>query len=135
MKNRFAFLGVLLLVSTMMLGSIPIEAEARTEYDTILRIASQAHEEIKIQLDRADSVPDDIQRLFQDGTDELNSLKEAIRNEDPESSKKHFLNSMNIFKKISHMISDRPTAESAMADRAPVRPDLKSALDRTEKYF
>ena len=82
MKNRFAFLGVLLLVSTMMLGSIPIEAEARTEYDTILRIASQAHEEIKIQLDRADSVPDDIQRLFQDGTDELNSLKEAIRNEE-----------------------------------------------------
>lgn len=135
MKNKIAFLGIFLLVSTMMLGSLPNEAEARTEYDTILRIASQAHQEIKIQLDRTDRVPDEIQRLFQDGTNELNALKEAIRNEDPESAKKHFLNSMNIFKKISHMISDRPAAESAMVDRAPVRPDLKSALERTEKYF
>ncbi len=33
------------------------------------------------------------------------------------------------------MISDRTTAESAMVDRVAERPDLTSALERTEKYF
>lgn len=135
MKNRIAFLGVLLLVSTMMIGSIPNEAEARTEYDTILRIATQAHDEIKIQLDSSDRIPNEIQRLFSDGTNELNALKEAIRNDDPEASKKHFLTTMDIFKKISHMISDRATPEVTTGDSAPVSSDLKSALDRTEKYY
>ena len=70
MKNKFAFLGVFLLVSTMMLGSLPNDAEARTEYDTILRIATQAHNEIKIQLDRTDRVSDEVKILFKEGTQE-----------------------------------------------------------------
>ena len=135
MKNRIAFLSVLLLVSTMMLGSLPGEAEARTEYNSILRIATQAHEEIKIQLSRTDSVPADVERMFKEGTSELDALKEAIRNEDPEAAKQHFLSAMNIFKKISQMASDRPTTEAAMTDAVSDRPDLKSALERTEKYF
>ena len=135
MKNKIAFLSVLLLVSTMMLGSLPGDAEARTEYDTILRIATQAHEEIKIQLNRSDSVPADVERMFKEGTSELDKLKEAIRNENPEAAKRHFLSAMDIFKKISHMASDRPSVEAAMTDAAPVRPDLKSALERIEKYF
>ena len=135
MKNKIAFLSVLLLVSTMMLGSLPGDAEARTEYDSILRIATQAHKEIKIQLDRSDSVPANVERMFQEGTSELNALKEAIRNEDPEAAKRHFLSAMNIFKQISHMVSDRPATEAAMTDTASVRPELKSALERTEKYL
>ncbi len=135
MKNKFAFLGIFLLVSTMMLGSLPNDAEARTEYDTILRIATQAHNEIKIQLDRSDRVPEEVQRLFKEGTLELDELKEAIRAEKPEAVKRHFLSAMDIFKKISHLISDRAMAESAMVDRTTDRPDLKSALERTEKYF
>ena len=135
MKNKIAFLGVLLLVSTMMLGSLPGQAEARTEYDTILRIATQAHDEIKIQLTRSDSVSSDVERMFKEGTNELSALKEAIRNDNPEAAKQHFLTAMDIFKKISHMVSDRPSVESAMTDAAPVRPDLKSALERIEKYF
>ena len=135
MKNRIAFLSVLLLVSTMMLGSLPGDAEARTEYNSILRIATQAHEEIKIQLSRSDSIPADVEIMFKEGTSELDALKEAIRNEDPEAAKQHFLSAMNIFKKISHMASDRPTAEAAMTDAVSDRPDLKSALERTEKYF
>ena len=33
------------------------------------------------------------------------------------------------------MASDRPTTEAAMTDAVSDRPDLKSALERTEKYF
>ncbi|MDX1533079.1 MAG: hypothetical protein R3230_02610 [Nitrosopumilaceae archaeon] len=135
MKNKFAFLGVFLLVSTMMLGSLPNDAEARTEYDTILRIATQAHNEIKIQLDRTDRISDEVKLLFKEGSQELDALKQAIRAEKPEAAKRHFLTAMDIFKKISYMISDRPTAESANVDRVADRPDLKSALERTEKYF
>ena len=135
MKNKLAFLSVFLLVSTMMLGSLPGDAEARTEYNSILRIATQAHEEIKIQLSRTDSVPVDIERMFKEGTSELDALKEAIRNEDSEAAKRHFLSAMNIFKKISQMASDRPSTEAAMTDKVSDRPDLKSALERTEKYF
>ena len=135
MKNRIAFLSVLLLVSTMMLGSLPGDAEARTEYNSILRIATQAHEEIKIQLSRSDSIPADVERMFKEGTSELDALKEAIRNEDPEAAKQHFLSAMNIFKKISQMASDKPTTEAAITDAVSDRPDLKSALERTEKYF
>ena len=135
MKNRIVFLSVLLLVSTMMLGSLPGDAEARTEYNSILRIATQAHEEIKIQLSRSDSIPADVERMFKEGTNELDALKEAIRNEDSEAAKRHFLSAMNIFKKISQIASDRPTAEAAMTDTVSDRPDLKSALERTEKYF
>ena len=135
MKNKLAFLSVFLLVSTMMLGSLPGDAEARTEYNSILRIATQAHEEIKIQLSRTDSVPADVERMFKEGTSELDALKEAIRNEDSEAAKRHFLSAMNIFKKISQMASDRPSTEAAMTDTVSDRPDLKSALERTEKYF
>lgn len=135
MKNKIAFLSVFLLVSTMMLGSLPGDAEARTEYNSILRIATQAHEEIKIQLSRSDSIPADVERMFKEGTSELDALKEAIRNEDSEAAKRHFLSAMNIFKKISQMASDRPSIEAAMTDAVSDRPDLKSALERTEKYF
>ena len=135
MKNKIASLSVLLLVSTMVLGSLPGDAEARTEYDSILRIATHAHDEIKIQLSRSDNVPTDVERMFKEGTNELDALKKAIRNDDSEAAKRHFLSAMNIFKKISHMASDRPSVEAAITDAAPIRPDLKSKLERIEKYF
>jgi len=116
-----------------MLGSIPNQAAASTGDDTLLRIASQAHEELRIQLSRADNVPAEVKRLFQQGTDELEALKEAIRNEDTSAKREHFLATMNTFKKITYMISNLYSAESTLA-AAPVRPNYQSTLERMEKY-
>ena len=65
--------------------------------------------------------------MFQEGTNELDALKEAIRNEDPEAAKQHFLSAMNIFKKISTYLSDRLRVIS-MVDAVSVRPDQKVPL-------
>lgn len=132
--KTMAYLSVLLFASIMILGPTLGQAEARTEYDSILRIATQAHEEIKVQLSRSDSVRADVEEMFREGTDELDALKEAIQNEDPESAKRHFLLAMGIFKKISQMDSETSSPATGFRDDL-VRHDLKSKLDRTEGYF
>ena len=133
MRNKVTFFGFFLLIVTIMLGYIPNQAQASVEAESLLRIASQAHEELNTQLNRTDNVPNEIKRLFQQGTDGLDALKEAIGNEDASSSREHFLSTMEIFKKITYMISDQPSAEVSL-DAISLRPDHQSELERMEKY-
>jgi len=134
MRNKITFFAIFALVATILLGSIPNQAAASPEDDTLLRISSQAHEELRIQISRADNVTAEIEQLFQQGTDELAALKEAIRNEDTSAKREYFLATMHTFKKITSMISDLSSAESTTA-AASVIPDYQSTLERMEKYI
>ncbi len=125
--TRAVFLGLLLLVCA---AGVP-GAMAAAEYETILRIATHAHEEIKLQLAGTDDVPASVETLFQDGAGELDALKAAIENDDAESAERHFLATMDIFKKIPHMISG---GDIRHAD-AGIEPDLKSVLERSERFI
>ena len=134
MRTTITFFTIFTLVAILAVGSIPTQAFASPGDSTLLRIATQAHEEIKVQLSRADNVSSEITELFDQGTDELEALNEAIANEDPEAKQKHFLAAMDLFKKISHMISDLSSGES-VETLVSARPDYQSTLDRMEKYI
>ena len=132
MRNKITFFSLFLLVVTVILGSIPNQAQASEEAESLFRIASQAHDELNIQLSNTDNVPSDAKQLFQQGTDGLYALKEAIKNEDTPASRDHFLSTMKIFKKITYMISDQPSSEATSV--ISLRSDHQSELERIEKY-
>lgn len=115
MKN-IASLGLLVLVATMMImGGMTSHAAAQTDPTILLRIAQNAQAQIGNNI--PDSSSDEIQKLFQEGSDHVDALSKALENEDTNSAKKHFLAAMKIFKEISHMLTQNnvPKAEVAVS--------------------
>ena len=127
--NAPSLLGMI-FVLFLVPGVLTSAAQTESDPDIILVIAAQAHEEIRTQLDGAGDIPGGVAELFREGTGELDALREAVAREDP-AARTHFLAAMDIFKKVSHMISGGTASE---ADRN-TGPDPKSSLDRAAKYI
>jgi len=115
--------------------SLAGDAYAQNDPNILLRIATQADEQISNQLERSygDSIPSDIQTLYLQGQAAVVSLKNSLPN-DIEQARGDFLIAMKLFQQISKIISE-PTIEveitrSDISDR-----DLKSELNRLHKYF
>jgi len=135
--KKIVSLSLLVLVASMILGGIP-NAEAQPDSDVLLRLANAAKAQVDRQLSQTDNVPEDIRQLFNEGTSEVNALQNAIGNDDVEAAKQHFLNAMNIFKKIS-MTLNRADIQTGSADIAesstyPQR-DHSSNLERLKKLI
>ncbi len=110
-------------------------AYAQNDPSILLRIATQADNQILYQLDRiyGDSIPSDVDELYQKGHAAVQSLEDSLP-DDVEQAKENFLIAMKSFKQITRMISEPNTepknVSSDMYDR-----DLKSELKRLHKYF
>jgi len=114
--KKIASLSLLVLVASMILGGIP-NAEAQPDSDVLLRLANAAKAQVDRQLSQVDNVPEDIRRLFNESTSEVNALQNAIGNDNVEAAKQHFLNAMNNFKKIT-MTLNRADIQANSADVA-----------------
>ncbi|ABK78497.1 hypothetical protein CENSYa_1888 [Cenarchaeum symbiosum A] len=101
-------------------------AAAEDGHGTILRIAEKAHGEIAAQLDGMGQVPPEMQELFERGTVELGSLREAAAAGDPEAAERHFHAAMDAFRRISYA-APAPEAGDPEAD-------LDGSLERAAKY-
>ncbi len=120
---------VLLGIAAVLVASGVVPVYAGAEDDALLRIATQAYDEIRAQMGGAAEAAGEIDSMLLQGAGELGLLREAVADGNTQEAKRHFLSAMGIFKQVSHMISAGGPAA------APQAADLKSELDRAEKFL
>lgn len=110
--KTIATFGLFILVASMVLGGATSNVYAQDDSTILLKLAKRAQNQVQNQI--SSESPDKIKRLFEEGVQNVNSLEKAIRNNDVDSAKKHFLTAMKIFTQISRQSteSDVPTKES-----------------------
>jgi len=132
MKNIATF-GLLILVSSMVLGGMTSNVSAQDEPGILLKIAKRAQEQIHNQISPDSS--DKVKRLFEDGIQKVNSLEEALRSDDISSAKEYFLSAMKIFTEISRQLTTSDAVPQAETDsvRTTVK-DPSNDLQRLQGY-
>jgi len=121
------------LVGSMILTSIPSQIYADSQLDSLLRIANQARDNIKIRLSQLATIPDEIAKLYEQGSAETDALAQSVAQEDITSSKQHFLSAMKLFKETSDKISS--SAPAIIGEPLPPTDTsrLKNAIATIEK--
>jgi hypothetical protein len=143
MKTKLLIILTALVVS-MIFSTVPTVL-ADSQLDSLVNIATQARTQVKLQLDRTDSVPSDIKALYEQGNSETELLINSVKQQDVEQSKQHFLSAMKIFKQISmtfSYIQTTVTPKAAIAPQvtqtiqAPPTADIdyKTSISRIENY-
>lgn len=101
MKTIVSF-GLLILVTSIALGGMTSDASAQSD-SPLLKIAKRTQEQIYNQISSDSS--DEIKRLFTEVTQKINSIEEALENDDISYAKEHFLSAMKIFTEISKQLA------------------------------
>lgn len=131
--NKTSFVVLFLIAS--LLGTISTYTYAESETESLVRLAMQARDHIKFELSNTESVPDEIKKLYEQGSAETDALNNAAKEENTEEARAHFLAAMRIFKEIGQQISQaRPVAELALAQDTNTQYGIKPVIDRMEKY-
>ena len=116
------------LVATLILNG-PIQSYADSQLDSLLRIAIQARENLKMNISQINNVPDEITRLFKQGSDETDALANAINKKDFASTRQHFLSAMNFFKTTNDKINSLGSTQANIQKTSDVS-DLQSKITR-----
>lgn len=137
MKSIATF-GLLILVASLAFGGVTSTAYAQDDAAFYLKLAKSAQNQIDNQI-TSDS-PDKIKELFREGSEHVDALEKALRSDDVESAKEHFLSAMKIFKEISRHLatSDRATDAAPQAESASVASTAKDPtndLKRLQVYL
>lgn len=118
------------LVGSMIL-TVPMQAYADAQLDSLLRIANQARDNIKIRLSQFETVPNEISKLYEQGSTETDELAKSVLNTDVAAAKQHFLSAMKLFKEASDLISSSiPTIGESLSSTDTSR--LKTIIIRIE---
>jgi hypothetical protein len=126
---------VMLFLIASLLGTISTYTYAESETESLVRLAMQARDHIKSELSNTESVPNEIKKLYEQGSAEIDALNNAAKEENAEEARAHFLAAMRIFKEIGQQISQaRPVAELALAQDTNTQYGIKPVIDRMEKY-
>jgi hypothetical protein len=126
---------VMLFLIASLLGTISTYAYAESETESLVRLATQARDHIKLELSNTESVPNEIKKLYEQGSAEIDALNNAAKEENAEEARTHFLAAMKIFKEIGQQISQvRPVAERALAQDTDTQYGIKPVIDRMQKY-
>ena len=135
MKKKITSITLLALVASMILGSIPNYVYADSQADSLIRIASQARDQVKIQLSKVDATQEILDK-FEAGSEKIELLIEASKNEDVKAARQHFLSAMTIFNEIIQQISElTSSSDVAMsASQAAVPSGVSHEIDRLERY-
>ncbi len=134
MKSLALFMIFALIFGTASTSLVGI-AYAQNDPYILLRIATQADKQIVNQLDRiyGNSIPFDIQTLYQNGENAVQTLEDSLPN-DVAEAKENFLVAMKAFKQITRMLS-ASTSEINNTPKDVDDRDLRSELNRLQKYF
>jgi len=125
----------MLFLIASLLGTISTYAYAESESESLVRLATQARDHIKLELSNTESISDEIKKLYEQGSAEIDALNNAAKEENAEEARTHFLAAMKIFKEIGQQISQvRPVAERALAQDTNTQYGIKPVIDRMEKY-
>ncbi|MDE1815994.1 MAG: hypothetical protein KGI11_05500, partial [Thaumarchaeota archaeon] len=95
---------LMLLVGTMISG-MPLKSYADPQLDTLLNIATQARDNLGATISQVNNVPDKINQLYKQGSNETDELAQAVDQQDVGSAKQHFLAAMKFFKETNDQIN------------------------------
>ena len=123
---------LLVLVGSLILTNLLPLSYADSNLDTLLRIATQARDNINIQLSQLPTVPDETNQLYKQGAEETDALAQSILQNDQSSSKEHFLSAMKIFKEVNDKISSLTPTTSEQTPQIDTL-QLKSEINRMQK--
>jgi len=133
MKSVTSF-ALLILVASMAFGGITNNAYA--DDSAILKIAKRTQEQISNQI--SDDSSDEIKRLFEKGTQQVESLEKSLHSDDASAAKEHFLSAMKIFKEISRHLTTSVSDVSSQDEISSVRDTVKNPsndLQRLQSYL
>jgi len=136
MRKKITSIALSALVASMIMGSIPNYVYADSQSDSLIRIASQARDQVKIQLSKVDA-PQEIKDKFETGSVQIRLLIEASKNEDVPAYRQYFLSAMTIFNEIIQQISEiSSTSDAALSSsQTVVASSISHELDRLERYI
>jgi hypothetical protein len=136
MRKKVASIALFALVCSMIIGSIPNYVYADSQSDSLIRIASQARDQVKIQLSKIDA-NQEIKEKFELGSEKIELLIEALKNDELPTARKHFLSAMTIFNEIIQQISEQSsTSQAALSSSQAAIPSyVSSEIDRLERYI
>ncbi|MDE1826002.1 MAG: hypothetical protein KGH83_00225 [Thaumarchaeota archaeon] len=117
MKKLLSFL--LILVGAMIFA-IPGQSYADPQLDTLLNIATQARDNLGITISQINNVPDGINHLYSQGSNETDALAEAIHQQDANSAKQHFLAAMKFFQETNDQINSLNATSSNNQQKAEI---------------
>ena len=131
--RTIATFGLLILVASMALGGMTSNVSATDDPEVLLKIAKRAQEQIQSQISTDSS--DEIKRLYQEGTQQVNALEEALGIDDLDSAKEHFLSTMQIFQKISrHLTSSDVALQEESVSTSNTIKDPSNDIQRLQVY-
>lgn len=116
------------LVVTLILNG-PIQSYAEPQLNPLLRIATQARENLKMNISQINNVSDEITHLFKQGSDETDALANAINKNDFASARQHFLSAMNFFKTTNDKINSLASTQANIQRTSDVL-DLQGKITR-----
>ena len=124
---------LLVLVVSIILTSMPAQIFADSQLDSLLTIANQARDNIKIRLSQLTAIPNEIVKLYEEGSSETDALTQSIKQEDVTSAKQHFLTAMRLFKEVSDKISSYTPTIAEDTSSITDSSQLKITITRMEK--
>src|SRR3989337_2102973 len=136
MRKKVTSIALLVLVASMIIGSIPNYVYADSQSDSLIRIATQARDQLRIQLSKVDT-SQEIEEKFGLGSTEIESLIKASKDENIPAAREHFLSAMKIFNEIIQQISEKAsTSETTLSASQPAEaPRISNEIDRSERYI
>ena len=123
---------LLALAGTLILNG-PIQSYADPQLDALLRIATQARDNLNVNISQINNTPDEITSLFKQGSNETDALSKAIVKQDVVSARKHFLSAMNFFKETNDKINSLNTTSGNDQQHVDTI-QLQSEITRLEKF-
>ena len=136
MRKKVTSISLLILVASMIIGSIPNHVYADSQSDSLIKIATQARDQLRIQLSKIDA-SQEIKEKFRLGSVEIESLIKASKDGNVSVAREHFLSAMKIFNEIIQQISERTsTSEATLSVSQPAdAPRILNEIDRSERYI
>ena len=134
--KKLAIFTILVLICGTTSPSLVTNAYGQNDPSILLRIAVQADKQIINQLDQVygTQIPNNIQILYDNGQNAVESLDESLSNDDVEKAKQDFLLAMNSFMQISRTISHSSQQVSQMTISEKSNNQLSNEIDRLVKY-
>lgn len=128
---KFLTIILLALVGTIVMSE-PIQSFADPQLDTLVNIATQAKNNLNINISQINDIPDEITQLYNQGSNETDALVKASNEHNITLAKQHFLSAMKFFKATNDKINSLNMSQTNDQSRAVVM-ELQSEITRMEK--
>ncbi|QLH03909.1 hypothetical protein C5F49_00170 [Nitrosopumilus oxyclinae] len=132
--NSVISFALLILVASMAFGGITTSAYAADD-PAILKIVKRTQEQISNQI--SDDSSDKIKKLFEEGTQQVESLEKSLANDDTSAANEHFLSAMKIFKEISRHLTTSASNVTSQDEVSSVKDTVQNPsndLQRLQSY-